>query len=75
MARNFKIKGTKDFLIWAIILLLLGLWCVKDGWFPSESVLERHPEKSDHFYLFNKSLAILSLGGAIVCGYIHLLVR
>jgi multidrug resistance efflux pump len=43
MVRRFHVQGTNDFLVWAVALLALGLWCVKDGWFPSESVLERHP--------------------------------
>ena len=45
MARKYDVHGTKDFMVWAIILAGLGLWCVKDGWFPSESVLERHPRQ------------------------------
>ena len=43
MARKYDVHSTKDFLVWAILLLALGLWCAKDGWFPSESVKERHP--------------------------------
>lgn len=78
MARQYDVKGSKNFLAWAIGLLLLGLWCVKDGWFPSESVLVRHPlsdPESVRFYAFNKSLAIFSLIGSVVCGYIHRLVK
>ena len=43
MARKYDLHTTKDFLVWAIILAALGLWCVKDGWFPAESVMDRHP--------------------------------
>lgn len=43
MARKFNIPGTSDFLVWAVILLALGAWCVKDGWFPSEATLAKHP--------------------------------
>lgn len=155
MARRFKVEGTNDFLIAAVVLAALGLWCVKDGWFPSKSVLTKHPreivvsagvpsvvldvqvtpgtevtaktvvahvrpvqegstatnsasdevelrsdksgvvmkvlagkddvvtavqpvmtvEPEDHFYAFNKSFAILTLIGAIACGFIHLTVR
>ncbi len=147
MARRFHVQGTNDFLVWAVALLALGLWCVKDGWFPSESVLERHPHTveikspqagmvkdvfvktgdkrdaeqplvrvlltqtnaemilktpikgevttglikkdelvradqtvavvlpEDSFYTFNRSLALLSLLGAMVCAVIHFLVR
>ncbi len=43
MARKYKIEGTRDFLYWSIGLLLLGLWALKDGWFPSAKVLKDHP--------------------------------
>jgi len=43
-----------------------------DGWFPSEGTLTEHPlASSSSFYLFNKSLALLSAVGAAICGYIH----
>lgn len=76
MARRYHVQGSKQFLIAAIVLLLLGLWCVRDGWFPSEAV---RAEKAAHelagFMLFNKSLAVLLLAGAVICGYIHTVVR
>lgn len=76
MVRNYRLKGSKSFLVWAILLLLLGLWAVRDGWFPSENTLTRHPPDSDrHFYQFNKSLALLCLVGAAICGYIHWVIR
>jgi hypothetical protein len=56
-------------------MLIFAVWFVWDGWFPSERVLEKHPDPQDHFYLFNKSVAILLLVGTVVCGYIHLVVR
>lgn len=43
MARRFHVQGTNDFLIIGVFIFVLGLWCLKDGWFPSASVLERHP--------------------------------
>lgn len=45
MARRYKVEGTKDFLYWSIGLLLLGLWAVKDGWFPSQRTLRDHPRE------------------------------
>jgi hypothetical protein len=75
MARKFHVEGTKSYLIAAIIMLIFAVWFVWDGWFPSERVLEKHPDPQDHFYLFNKSVAILLLVGTVVCGYIHLVVR
>ncbi len=150
--RQYNLQGTNDFLIAAVVLLGLGIWAVKDGWFPSPRVLERHPRQvelrapgdgtvldvrvipgqsvlsnqvvgvfqpsvaggstrqdnvelrspalgtvvevkvarldevkagsvlmtfapDDIFYLFNKSLAVLSLIGAVVCLVIHRAVR
>ena len=76
MARKQHIQGTKSFLMWSLILLAIGLWAVKDAWFPSDATLLKHPlDKDANFYLFNKSLAFLSLIGSAVCGYIHLLVK
>ena len=77
MARRYHVEGTRRFLYWGVVFLVIGLWCVKDGWFPSADVLVRHPlgKVGDSFYLFNKSLAILSLLGAAVCGYIHKVVK
>ena len=43
MARKYQVEGTNDFLIAAIVLLGFGLWCLKDGWFPSAEVETRHP--------------------------------
>ncbi len=76
MARRHHVEGTRTFLYWAVGLLLLGLWCVRDGWFPSGDTLLKHPlDTAASFYLFNKSLALLSLVGSAVCGYIHWLVK
>lgn len=76
MARKYQVAGTKKFLIWAVVLLALGIWSVVDGWFPSAETLAKHPLDTDgNFYLFNKSLAVMSLIGSAVCAYIHLLVR
>lgn len=45
MARQYKVEGTRDFLYGAIVLLLLGAWAVRDGWFPSPSVQAKHPRR------------------------------
>jgi multidrug resistance efflux pump len=45
MARRFNVKGTNDFIVWAVVLFALGLWCIKDGWFPSQATLDRHPHE------------------------------
>ena len=41
--RTYNVKGTQDFLVLAVIFLFLCLWAVKDAWFPSPKVLEKHP--------------------------------
>lgn len=154
MTRRYKVEGTNDFLIAAVCLAGLGAWAIKDGWYPSPKVLEKHPREivvaapvdgvladldaiggqsvgtnsvvakiqpetepgfgvqnrdvvelrpsvdgtvlrvprvrldsvkqgdpivviapNDGFYLFNKSLAFLSLIGAVICAIIHRAVK
>jgi len=41
--RRYNIKGTNDFIVLAAIFFFLGLWAVKDAWYPSEKVLKKHP--------------------------------
>jgi multidrug resistance efflux pump len=41
--RKYNIKDTKDFLILAIVLTVLCIWAVVDGWFPPRAVLKKHP--------------------------------
>jgi multidrug resistance efflux pump len=45
MARTYDVKGTQDFLIWAVVLFGLGLWAVRDGWFPTPAKLEKYPQR------------------------------
>lgn len=75
MARKYDVEGTNKFLVWSIILALFAIWFIKDGWFPTEAILEKHPDPSDSYYLFNKSSGIISVIGAVICGYIHMVVR
>ncbi len=76
MAKPHQIKGTKTFLYWAIALFLLALWAIRDGWFPAASTLDKYPDyPGDSFYTFNRSLAVLSMLGSIVCGFIHRVVK
>lgn len=80
MPRRFHVEGTRTYLKVSVTLLALGLWCVKDGWFPSAATLEKHPLWNaqghlDHFYTFNRSLAFFSLIGSAICAYIHRVVR
>lgn len=41
--RHYKVRGTNDFLVMALIFFFLGLWAVKDAWFPSERTKKNHP--------------------------------
>ncbi len=41
--RNYNVKGTKDFLVLALIFFFLCLWAIKDAWYPSSKVIDRHP--------------------------------
>ncbi len=45
MAQNrfTKIKGTKDFLVVAVVCVFLCLWSIRDAWFPTQSILKKHP--------------------------------
>ena len=45
----------------ALVFLGLMAWAIKDGWFPSERVLAKHPNSIDQFYEFNKSLAVFMI--------------
>jgi hypothetical protein len=76
MARRFKVEGTKAFLHWSIGLLILGLWCIKDGWFPSQTKIdEKTAAELASFVLFNKSLAYICIPASAICAYIHRIVR
>ena len=41
--RKYNVKGIKDFIVLAGIFFLLCLWAIKDAWFPSQGVLDKHP--------------------------------
>lgn len=76
LARQYKVEGTKAFLYWSLGLLAIGLWCLKDGWFPSQEIRDKHgPPSWERFYTFNRSLAVISLSASAVCAYVHRLVR
>lgn len=75
MKRGHNIQGTRFYLLCAGGLLLLSAWAVKDGWFPAEATLAKHPPGEDSFYLFNKVLAVVCGVGSVICGYIHSIVK
>ena len=41
---RFNVKGTKDFLVMAVFCGFLCLWSIRDAWFPTKKVLEKHPQ-------------------------------
>ncbi len=43
--RNYKVKGAKDFIVLAGIFFFLCLWAIKDAWYPSPKVMEKHPQE------------------------------
>ena len=65
MARKYNVEGTKNFLIAAIILLVLGLWHIKDGWI---TPLEGH-------VLYNQITGVVLTIAGLICGYIHKVVK
>lgn len=67
MTSRFHVQGTKVYFYWSMGLLALCLWAVKDGWFPSEDMVKHQA--------FNKTLAMISLVGSAVYGYIHKVVK
>lgn len=76
MPRRYNVEGKKTYLYWAVGLLALGVWAVKDGWFPSADIIKKYGEPGwTNFYSFNRSLAALSLSAAAVCAYIHRIVK
>ncbi len=76
MSRKFNVEGTKTFFYWSIGLLILGLWAVKDGWFPAQSTIDaKTAAELQNYLLFNKTLAFLALPASAICAYIHRVVR
>ncbi len=41
--RKYNVKTSNDFLVLAGIFFFLGIWAVKDAWYPSAKVLKKHP--------------------------------
>ena len=41
--RRYRIKHSNDFLVLAGIMFFLGIWAIRDAWYPSEKTLKKHP--------------------------------
>lgn len=60
MARTYNVKGTNDFMIWAVLLFALCIWAVRDGWFPPPSKLDKYPQRvAVHFEIEGRVSNIL----------------
>ena len=73
MKRVFIAIVTTTTIGFAGVLFAFSAWAVRDGWFPSEKVLQKHPDPSSGFYLFNKVMAIgtgLGLAFMLVVGMV-----
>ena len=75
MARKYNVEGTKNFLIAGIICLALGVWHVRDGWWTPEKFLEKYPLGTESFYAYNQITGVAFCIAAIVCFYIHKVVK
>lgn len=83
MARQYHVEGTKSYLVAAIILGLLAVWHIYDGWVPQERWLEKYPDFPEHwldfrlheFYAYNRWTGMIFSIAAIVCAYIHRVVK
>ncbi|HMP73720.1 MAG TPA: hypothetical protein PKE55_10700 [Kiritimatiellia bacterium] len=67
-----KVKPNNEFLYWSIAMFLLGLWALRDGWFPTQNTIASKTEiELARFVLFNKSLTYVSMLASAVLGVIH----
>ncbi len=69
MPRKFDVEKNKEPLYWSIGLLILAIWCFRDGWFPPESKIEKYPDFPEsawslglqyEFYRFNRATALIT---------------
>lgn len=83
MARHYHVEGTKSFFYAAIICAGLAAWHIFDGWVPQERWLERYPEFPTswydlglyEFYSYNRWTGIIFAVAAIICAYVHRVVK
>ena len=43
-----------------LMMLALCVWAIRDAWFPTEIILQKHPDPNDHFYLVNRQLTFFA---------------
>ena len=83
MAKRYHVEGTKEYLWASVILGVLSVWHIIDGWFPRQSWREKYPEMPEtwydmglyEFYAYNRWTAVFLAVGALVCAYIHRVVK
>jgi hypothetical protein len=81
MARKFDIEKNKEPLYWSIGLLLLAIWCIRDGWFPPASKIEEYGNLEEvnvwslaldyEFYRFNRVTGILTAIASVVMAVVY----
>lgn len=47
------------FYISGILWGFICVWAIRDGWFPTEKILLKHPSPNDNFYTINKIFAVM----------------
>ncbi len=83
MAKRYEVEGTKSYLIAAWVLAGLSLWHIVDGWVPQQRWLEKYPVFPEtwydmrlyEFYAYNRWTGVIMAIAAIVCAYIHRVVK
>jgi hypothetical protein len=83
MAKRYDVEGTKTYLWAAVILAVLAVWHGIDGWVPQERWLAKYPEMPElwydmglyEFYAYNRWTTVFLAVGAVVCAYIHRIVK
>lgn len=84
MARTFDVKKNKEPLYWSIGLLILAIWCFRDGWFPPESKIEKYPDMPEsfwslglqfEFYRFNRVTALITGIASAVMSAVYVMIN
>ena len=76
-----KRPATNNWIIIPLIIVLsmnlfLAAWCIRDAFFTPQEILDKHPDKSDPYYIFNMGFliytSVISLMSAIAISMIIL---
>ncbi len=75
MARRFHVEGTRAFLYGSVVCAIIAAWHIKDGFFPSQHWLDKYPDPSASFWLYNKFTGVIFAVATVVLAYIHRIVK